>query len=248
MTNKRFPFLDCLRGCAILVMIVFHICYDINEIKYLNTDWPYLPWVRAWQQCIVLSFIFISGLSFRLMSFGKRIRNGLKLLLVGQFITLCTQFFMPQEQIIFGVITFLGCGLLLTAIGTRLLEKFIQQLPLYLSMSFCALMFLLTYTVQTGLLKIGPLVLLQWPDFLYSNNLYILGFPDENFFSTDYVPILPHIFMYWLGCGFYSILKEQTVQLEYCPSKWLAVIGKHGLIIYLVHQPLLLGVILGLSR
>ena len=59
MTNKRFPFLDCLRGCAILVMIVFHICYDINEIKYLNTDWPYLPWVRAWQQCIVLSFIFI---------------------------------------------------------------------------------------------------------------------------------------------------------------------------------------------
>ena len=78
--------------------------------------------------------------------------------------------------------------------------------------------------------------------------MYILGFPDENFFSTDYVPILPHIFMYWLGCGFYSILKERRVQLEYCPSKCLAAIGKHGLIIYLVHQPLLLGVILGLSR
>lgn len=245
MNKQRFPFIDCLRGCAILVMIVFHICYDINEIKYLNTDWPYLPWVRAWQQCIVLSFIFISGLSFRLMSTSKRFNNGVKLLLVGETITLCTQFFMPQEQIIFGVITFLGCSLLLTTLGVKLLEKYIQRIPLKPSMFFCAMAFILTYTVQTGLLKLGPWILLQWPEFLYQNNLFVLGFPNDNFFSTDYVPLLPHIFMYWLGCGFYSLLiMYQPKLLELCPSTGLSTLGKHGLVIYLVHQPILLGMIL----
>lgn len=249
MKTNRLQFIDCLRGFAVVIMIVFHICYDINEISLQNRDWPYYPEIRFWQQCIVLSFILISGLSYRLMSHEKRLKQGLKLLVAGELITLCMHFFMPQEQIIFGIITFLGWAVLLSSLLDRLFCKYLKYIPLEMGMVACAIAFVLTYTVQTGILKLGPWVVTSWPDFLYEQNLYFLGFPDDAFFSTDYVPLLPHIFMYWLGCVGYRLIEMHKPQLlNYSFMPFLAILGRNSLVIYLIHQPILLGIILAFNR
>lgn len=253
MSDKRLNFIDCLRGFAVLMMFVFHLCYDINEIYLQNTDWPYYTEIRFWQQCIALGFIFISGMSFKLMTSKKHFINGFKLIVIGEAISLCMKLFMPNEIIIFGVLSFMGWALIITEIFYYCLRKaapaILSKISSSLGIALCLLAFILTYTIQTGECRLGTLILGKYPQWLYDKNFFFLGFPNDSFFSTDYVPILPHIFMYWLGVSCFEYLKLHSLELlETCPSGPLALLGRHSLIIYLIHQPILLGIVLLLAK
>lgn len=74
-----------------------------------------------------------------------------------------------------------------------------------------------------------------------------LGFPSPGFVSGDYYPLIPFVFMYLTG--FFAAQAAQASSLEaptwaYAnPIPALAVLGRHALPFYLLHQPVILGVL-----
>lgn len=74
-----------------------------------------------------------------------------------------------------------------------------------------------------------------------------LGFPGPGFVSGDYYPLIPFVFMYLTG--FFAAQAARASSLEapawaYAnPIPALAVLGRHALPFYLLHQPVILGVL-----
>ena len=71
-----------------------------------------------------------------------------------------------------------------------------------------------------------------------------LGLPDPDFFSGDYFSLFPWIFLYLTGYFLYGMLvklpevkKALTIHL---PAPFLEAAGRHSLLLYLLHQPLLM--------
>ncbi|MGN0624954.1 MAG: heparan-alpha-glucosaminide N-acetyltransferase domain-containing protein, partial [Oscillospiraceae bacterium] len=101
----------------------------------------------------------------------------------------------------------------------------------------------------------GKIGVLMWkiplPAFLYQNfATAILGFPPYNFVSSDYYPMLPWIFLFFCGSLLGRILVSHAEQPALLRSRCrpLAFLGRHSLVIYLVHQPVLYGLFLLAGR
>ena len=73
-----------------------------------------------------------------------------------------------------------------------------------------------------------------------------IGFPEPWFFSTDYFSLLPWMFLYFAGYFLYRIWKEKGCLWKDCLNRKLPLLtwmGKHSLIIYMVHQPVIFGIL-----
>lgn len=71
---------------------------------------------------------------------------------------------------------------------------------------------------------------------------YIFGFPPEDFFSGDYFSLVPWMFLYLSGYFLYDIVIEKKsfqklMEVRIKPLEW---IGRRSLLIYLLHQPVVL--------
>lgn len=102
---------------------------------------------------------------------------------------------------------------------------------------------LCTYNIYWGWFGIGALRV-ALPNALYGSfPMYLCGFRGP-FFSADYYPLLPWGLLFMSGAMFGSIFRSENLPeflyKNFC--KPLAFIGRHTMIIYLVHQPLLLGI------
>lgn len=243
----RYNLLDSLRGFAILEMIVFHVCFDLNVLGGANTDWPWLPRTIAWQQQIVYLFIFVSGMSSALMRPTKHFQRGIFLNLLGLLITAATLFFVPSQPIHYGVLTFIGSALLITFIiedKCGLLSNLESNLGSFICMALCICLVILTYSLQTGELRILGKTIANWPTWPYERNWAWLGCPAESFFSSDYVAVFPHIFAFWLGWFYLRYLMSNNAkQLLLSLHPKLNSLGKKSLLIYFTHQPILLGIL-----
>lgn len=87
---------------------------------------------------------------------------------------------------------------------------------------------------------------LRWllPRGLYANCFTAyLGFYPLGFFSTDYFPLLPWLFLFWAGFYLYHLIGRERMKplrrLVCPPLGWL---GRHSLVLYLLHQPVIFGV------
>ena len=230
--KERYSLIDAIRGLAVVNMVLYHFLFDVYILQGFNVNWRSIPGVHIWQQCICWTFILVSGLSFHLS--GHRLRNGLLINGCGILVTVVTLIAEPQEAIWCGVLTLLGCSLLLATALKPLLEK----IPAVPGAIFSFLIFLLTGDVQIRWLSFLGEDLYRLPDALYQTNwLTIFGFPRADFYSSDYFPIFPWFFLYLTGLfAGRMILKH--------PPEWLKGkipvldwIGRHSLIIYMAHQP-----------
>lgn len=248
----RYNLLDSLRGFAILEMITFHLCYDLNVFGGANADWPWLTRTVVWQQQIVYLFIFVSGMSCALMKPAKHFQRGIFLNLLGLLITAATCFFVPAAPIHYGVLTFIGSALLITYIledKGALLTRLENGIGSIACMLICIACVILTYSLQTGELRILGSTLAKWPLWPYERNWAWLGFPHESFFSSDYVPVLPHIFAFWLGWFYIRYtMSHNAKQLLLTIHPQLNFLGKHSLLIYFIHQPLMLAILMLLGK
>lgn len=122
--KPRYPLVDAVRGFSVLSMIVFHFFYDIFVVWGANPDWYYRPLIQIWQQSICWTFILVSGFVWQ---WGRRtnVRRGLLLNLWGAVISAVMLLVMPSEPVWFGVLTFLGCALLLMEV----LERVVSRVP-----------------------------------------------------------------------------------------------------------------------
>ncbi len=73
-----------------------------------------------------------------------------------------------------------------------------------------------------------------------------MGFPSPDFYSSDYFPLLPWIFLYGAGFYFFKWIekKEEVLKILSKKIRFFQSIGKYSIWIYIVHQPLILGIFL----
>ena len=70
------------------------------------------------------------------------------------------------------------------------------------------------------------------------------GFMPKSFFSTDYFPLLPWLFLFWVGYFLHHLVgrgRLAPLRRSVCPP--LGWMGRHSLVLYLLHQPVILGVL-----
>lgn len=234
--GTRLHLLDALRGFAIFNVLAFHFLYDVYVVYGLAPDWPAKEYVRLWQVLGSGLFIFISGMVLHVS--GRYFRRGLQLNLLGAAITLITALVMPAQAIYYGILTFFGCSWWLFAC----LKPVLVKIKPILGMLMALICYLVTMDIDAGKAVIAGTVLWQWPEFLYINELAVLGFHNDDFSSADYFPLLPNFFVMLWGWFTYAFLQEHNclVILKTCNWRLFTIPGRHSLVIYIVHQPVLL--------
>ena len=152
---------------------------------------------------------------------------------------------MPEDRVLFGVLTLLGTSALLLIP----LERPLRRLPARAGLAGSFTLFLLLRDVNTGFLGFEGAHLAALPEELYRNLLTaFLGFPPADFYSTDYFSLLPWFFLFLTG----YFLRRVQLDRQARPERDIrlpvfSTLGRHSLLIYLVHQPLVFGLLTGLE-
>lgn len=246
--RQRCHILDEIRGITLCSMIFYHAVWDL--VYMFGKDWA---WYRSdfayiWQQSICWTFIILSGFCF---SIGKRrLRRGLIVFGAGIVISLVTEIFMPQNRIRFGVLTLLGSCMLILAMIERLQDKIgnLKVSPM-LGMILSFITFSLTKRVNDGYLGFADVKICELPKGFYELGDFgnFLGFTERTFYSTDYFSLIPWFFLFLTG--FY--LHKWFVKMDWMEGLFLLPslgkcwrpFGKHSLMIYMAHQPVIYGVL-----
>lgn len=231
--DKRFAILDTYRGFVIINMIAFHFLYDVFMAFGIDRTWYFQPVNRIWQQFICWSFILLSGWVWPYGA-SKALKRGIFLNFCGLIITAVTAIAMPSQIVIFGVLNFLGCAVLLVIP----LEKLLKKLPSMLGLIAFFALFIIFYYCNTWSIGIESILLIP------------IGFPTRGFFSSDYFSILPWFFLYVTGYYLGRMLENKKGFLRISDVKIpvLDIIGRKSIWIYLIHQPLCYGICLLLFR
>lgn len=241
MPGERYWEIDLARGVAVVTMIIFHSAFDLNffGILPLNVSGGFL---RMLAYLTASTFIFLVGLSFTIsharaaQRLDKRdlalkyIRRGLTIFGYGLIITAVTWLFLPSVFIVFGILHFIGIAILLAPLFVRLdADKLITASIACLAAGYAI----------SGIT--GP-----WP-------LLWLGVRPESFSSLDYVPLLPWFGLVLIGmaCGhrFYPDGRREfsLPAAEPALARPFEFLGRHSLIVYFLHQPVILIVIAALA-
>lgn len=243
--GKRLHTIDSIRGLTLISMILYHLCWDLVYIAGIRLDFYTSNTGFIWQQSICWSFILISG--FCVAISNHPITRGLIVSLCGLAITVVTSIFLPEDIIIFGVLTFHGSAMIITGLLLPILEKIHPGILLF----FSAFMFAVTRFISYGYIGFPGANVITLPQSLYTNYLTTyLGFPFPFFYSTDYFAILPWIFLFWCGfaiCRLLKMPKKGTLLLKrpfYIRIPGISFIGKHSLVIYMLHQPVLYALVM----
>lgn len=237
----RYLTLDALRGFIIWHMVIFHGLYDVNVIGGQDPSWPWETPIALWQEIGLCIFIMLAGMSFMLMQRKKRFLHGLKLNLLGLFITAVTYFMMPEEAIFFGVLSFMGCAVWATMVFENDRCKFLSQTSPSIGILVCLLLYVMTLPISDGYIGVGNWKIVELPETWYGTWSAVWGMSGTEFSSADYVPLLPYIFIYWVGGFTFRLIKESYPKLLQ-KFDWPILLwpGKHSLAIYFLHQPVLL--------
>lgn len=140
----RYALLDELRGLDLVSMMLYHACWDMMFLFGIWMDWYTGMPGHLWQQAICWVFILLSGFC---APFGRHmLRRGVTVFAAGALVTAVTLVFMPEERVIFGVLTFLGTAMLLTGVLEPLLKKVMPAVGLAVS----AVLFAVCYPVGLG--------------------------------------------------------------------------------------------------
>lgn len=236
---SRLAGLDTIRGITLLSMILYHTCWDLVFLFGKKVPGYMGSGGYIWQQSICWTFILLSGFCW---SFGHHhLKRGLLVFGSGLLITAVTLLATPESRVVFGVLTLIGsCMLLLIPI-----EKFLLKIRAEAGLAGSFLLFLLFRNLNTGYMGFEKWNLLRLPDGFYRNLLTTyLGFPQRGFFSTDYFSLFPWVFLFLTGFYLHKLVQKKDMMGKL--FSWRVpvfdVIGRHSLLIYLLHQPIVFGI------
>lgn len=240
--RQRYGALDWIRGITLISMILYHGAWDLVYMFGVNWDWYRSKGAYAWQQSICWTFILLSGFCWALgQNRRRKLRRGLLVFSGGALITAATVWFLPENRVVFGVLTLLGsCMILLLP-----LQGAIRKIPPAAGMAASAVLFVLTRDVNRGFLGFEGWNPVALPDGWYRNLFTAwLGFPEPSFFSTDYFSLFPWIFLFLTGVFFSLWMQKKGMPrcLSDVRIPALEWAGRHSLELYMVHQPVLYAV------
>lgn len=221
---KRNFLIDQIRGLTIISMLLFHLFFDINLFKnlqwYNNTLFNHI-----WQLSIAISFFIISAITSNFLSSSENIKRGIKISLLGFLISLITYFFNKDLLILFGVLNGIGVSMIIVGLSQN-------KIKINPTFSFIFLiLFIITYKIPNK-----EILGFKINSYLYEINLFPLGFPNDKFYSTDYFPIIPWVFIYYFGFLFGKLFISSKYFYKEYKNNIFAKIGQNSLKIYLLHQ------------
>ncbi len=245
-TDNRIQALDLLRGGAMILVVLYHILYDLKYIFGSNIPYFLTPGSRPVETvhiCFLWVLFAVSGIC---SGFSRNcLKRGAVLYILGWLITLVTSCAMPSELIVFGVLSCFGSCMVITSLAKPLTDKLPWQGLLILS---AVLWFVFRDFHRSGELSLIfariKLPVPPIPDYLYP-----IGIKAHDFKSSDYFPIIPYIFMFLSGCALYAPVSMMKLPAWFYKTgrnifvRIISFIGRHSLVIYIVHQPVLLGVL-----
>jgi uncharacterized membrane protein len=239
----RYWEIDFLRGLALVLMLVFNYAYALALFNIYSVRGGWLFWF-LFPHVIGAMFVFLVGVSFTISYsklkkkgtrdvYKKYLLRGSKIFGLGLLITLVTWIFARDATIFFGVLHLIGISVMLAP----LFRKFTKT-NLWLG--------LLLIAVGIYLRNLSVSYPVSYPWLLW------LGLMPENFQTLDYFPLLP-----WFGVVLLGIFAGNTL---YAKGKrmfriremshgagLLCFLGRHSLIIYLLHQPVLIAILYALG-
>lgn len=229
--GPRVAAIDIARGVAIVAMVVYHTAFDLSAASLIPTDVEGdLGWT-IFARLIAGSFLFLVGVSLVLAtergivwpSFLRRLG-----LIVGGalLVTLGTWWFEPRTFVFFGILHMI-------AVASVLALPFLR-LPAAAIAGAAAFFFVLPWVFRSEIFD--------------TSALWWAGLQTVPPVSVDYVPVFPWFAVVLAGIlGGRWIAANRARLATWRPTgtwaRWLGFAGRWSLVIYLVHQPLIVGVI-----
>jgi uncharacterized membrane protein len=222
--TQRLTELDVLRGIALVLMVYFHLIWSMHELFGYQVF--YSSWINFYIGKIsAILFILISGIVFSFSS--SWVKRFVLLASISMGITIVTYLFDPTAFVKFGILHFLA----LSSLVALLFQNIHKYLLLLIWIAILLTWFLIPYV------------------HVQSDVLFFLWFVSPSFQSTDYYPLLPRFGIYLIGMGLAKILYVSRKNLlwsllDFAP---LQFVGRNTLLIYLIHQPIIILVLYMIS-
>jgi uncharacterized membrane protein len=237
--SRRFWEIDTVRGTAVVLMIFFHLMWDLSFFGTYSGSMLAPPW-RIFARSIGTSFILLLGLSLTLTHsrlsprmggrqlFTKYLLRGAMIFGWGMVITVVTYLVLGRGFVVFGILHLLGLSTILAFPFLRW-----RWASLAAGMGIIAL-----GSRVNDVMSLSPWLL--W-----------LGVRQLGRYMVDYYPLLP-----WFGVALLGVFCGLTLYpggsprfrppdlSQKAPVRALSFLGRHSLVIYLVHQPIILGILI----
>jgi len=212
-------------------MVGYHLLFDVGEFvgikRFLgfSTDLSSVAWTVA-QYFFAGLFVVLSGVSCTLSR--NNVRRGLKLLAVSLVVSAATYIFDPSSTVYFGILQCLAVSILIYG------AAFEKAGPVS-----CAAWgaFVLGLAVALPMLVQGVEIRFDW--------LLPFGIHSPTFSSYDYFPLFPWFGIFLAGSALgKSVYASKRSMLPWqLPDTFINVAGRHSLLIYIVHQPVIIGLL-----
>jgi len=241
MSARRLDRIDVLRALAMLWMTAYHFCFDLNFFGLIHENFyrdPFWTWQRT---AIVSLFLFTAGLSQSVaihqgQDWARFWRRWGQVAGAALLVTAGSMFMFPNSFIYFGVLH----GIAVMLIVTRATAGWGAWLwPLG--------------GLAMALPLAAPAAMAAWPVLEVFNQPWLnwLGFIGRKPITEDYVPLLPWLGVVWWGlaAGRWTLrhrlawLGASDAPAKAGPRRALAVLGRWSLSYYLLHQPVMIGLI-----
>ncbi len=227
---KRIQVLDVWRSLCVIIMVAYHGIYDLILFGMADAWLLDNPLARVIEYTTAASFILISGIVARYSH--DLLRRGFGIFCLGLIVAVAMT--AVGAGVAFGILQFFGVAMMSYYMLKDCLCRLTES---WLFAAGCVLLFVLTLLMTQNFS-----VNVRW--------LYPIGFTYEGFYSADYFPILPWIFIYffgvWLGSAVDRHLDAPIFNVSFPPA--LSFPGRYSLAIYVVHQPLMYGLCFIISR
>ena len=235
--SSRVDAVDCARGLALIGMAAYHLSWDLADFRLASPMLPFTPPMRLLSHTVASAFLALVGVSLALAhrkglnarAFWRRLA-----IVVGAaaLVTVGSYFFAPGEAITFGILHCIAAASL-------------AALPFVLAPAWASL--------AVGVAAIAAPFLIRSTLFDPAWLLW-LGLGERLPNTLDWRPLLPWAGVVFLGLG--AARLPGAIDRLTAPSRWRAgsaparavcFAGRHSLPIYLVHQPVLIGLFTALT-
>jgi len=226
--KERIEIIDALRGFAVTLMVIHHALYNMAVL--LDAPWWLYrnPVFDVLQAFFIGLFITISGISSRFSR--DNVKRGCIVIVFAFLITyITTGMDMPIN---FGILHLLGFLMLFYGVTRKLWDNIPGKAApvIYISLVIASV-FARVYLSPVS------------DNYALHDILSILGWRQQGFISYDYQPVLPWIFVFLFGtwAGKYIMERKFPGWFYNVKVPVFPFIGRHALVIYIAHQPVLFG-------